>query len=91
MNEIEVIGGLAMHNSWVMLAAAALLWLAWMARWRPCRCEKCAFHQNEARVERLKQAERKHDALHKGFGYTQSTPDLYKCSDPECYRNKSIE
>lgn len=75
------------HNTLVLIAISCMVWLAWLARMRTCTCEKCAFHQNEARVERLRKAERDHDRQHKGDNFGGS-PDRFDCSDIHCPRNK---
>jgi hypothetical protein len=87
MNEIDALGGLAMHNSWVMLAGAAILWLAWMARWRPCRCADCPRHTREREdAQRLKE-KKDHDYAHKG-DQLQGSPDRFDCADIKCPRNR---
>ena len=61
----------------IYLGVLCLFALAWLARHRNCNCEKCAFHQNEARVERLRKKEQDHDAEH-NWG---------DCRDRTCPRN----
>jgi hypothetical protein len=63
----------------VYVAVLALFALAWYARWRPCTCEKCSYHQNEVRVARLRKADEDHDFTHRNWG---------KCANRECPRNE---
>ena len=69
----------------LIVAGAVIGYLWWWAR--ECRCEKCAFHVNEARVARLRHAELKHDTAHKGFGFKDGAKDYLPCDDDTCPRN----
>lgn len=69
----------------VVGAAAVLSLLAWD---RGCQCAKCAFHENEKRMARLRHKELNHDAEHKGFGFKAGDPDRQHCADDTCARNR---
>lgn len=67
----------------------------------PCRCEKCAFHTNERRMENLRRAEAaakyaadqsslRHDYEHKGGGFLPGDPDKFNCSVEGCPRNRKV-
>lgn len=62
----------------IYLGVVCLFALAWLARHRNCNCGKCAFHQNEYRVERLRKKDEEHDTTHRNWG---------NCGDQTCPRN----
>lgn len=67
-----------------ILAAVACLWgLAFLARYRPCSCEKCGFHVNEARVSREKERERVRRVRHRSF-HGWSGEDWGSEACPDC-------
>lgn len=51
-------------------------------------CPKCAYHANEGRMARLRQADLNHDTEHKGFGWKTGAPDIRDCHDEACSRNR---
>lgn len=71
-----------------LVFVGALAVILWMLP-SPCSCEKCAFHVNEKRMERARQAEAQHDIQHKGFGYRDGDPDIRDCRDSACSRNRN--
>lgn len=50
-------------------------------------CKHCPHCREEERQKRLAAEQRSHDAEHKGFGYTDTSPDRYACRDESCRRN----
>lgn len=86
------------HNTLVTIGIACMFALAWLGWARRCSCEKCAFHRNEDRMERLRAAETaekykadqatlRHDYEHKGGGFRDGDPDRFNCPDDTCARN----
>lgn len=69
-----------------LAAVGALTVILWLIP-GPCVCEKCAFHTNERRMAKVRQAELEHDTAHKGFGFREGAKDYLWCDDEECPRN----
>ena len=62
----------------VYLAVLCIFVLAALAWSRGCRCEKCAFHQNETRVKRLREKDERHEWSHRQWD---------SCGDTTCPRH----
>lgn len=84
----QAIDALMFHKFALLLAVSASLYLWWWAK--ECRCEKCAFHANERRMEAARRKDREHDAQHRGYNYLTGKwdSDQYNCEDSHCSRNK---
>lgn len=76
MNEQEVMSTLMLNKGALALALGALAYLRWWAS--ECRCEKCGFHVNEARMKRAREADKDHSDTHRSWG---------KCGNPDCPDN----
>lgn len=70
------------HNVLIVIGVVALIVLAFLALDRGCRCEKCSFHVNEARLTRLRRKEEAHQQGHK-LGYT--------CNNEGCEFRKRVD
>ncbi len=51
------------------------------------RCPSCPHCERETLERARHQREMQHDAMHKGFGWSDGEPDRYDCPDQQCPRN----
>lgn len=83
---LEAQSALLFHKLAILLLLIVVCYLWWWTS--QCRCEKCAFHVNEQRMARLREAEAQHDNEHKGWDFaTGEWKDKLPCRDPSCPRN----
>ena len=88
MNGIEA----TVHANWLLQAVVVMfglviIWL-WHETWA-CRCPDCVKHTRERADRERRQAELRHNAAHKGYGWRDSDPDRFRCPDDGCPRNPS--
>lgn len=55
------------HNLLILCGIALMGVLAWLARYRPCSCEKCAFHVNEHRMDAEARRAKRHRDFHRDY------------------------
>jgi hypothetical protein len=77
MNEAEV-SNILMLNKAALALVLGTLFYVYRRYVQRCNCEKCSFHVNEYRVERMRKADEDHEDTHRMWG---------KCGNMECPKN----